>query len=50
MGIIAGFPAGVLFAIARRAWKDHGVASRAVPGLQRSALVRTGELVFLGPG
>lgn len=48
VGLVAGFPAGVLYAVARRAWSDVGVTKSAVPNLQRSAWGFTGQAIFLG--
>ncbi len=48
VGLVVGFPAGVLFAVARRGWTDVGAAKRAVPTARRTARARTREALVLG--
>jgi hypothetical protein len=48
IGLVVGFPAGVLFAVARRGWNDVGAAKRAVPTARKTAFKRTREALFLG--
>jgi hypothetical protein len=44
-GILIGFLAGSAFSVARRAWRDHGIARTAVPKLRRTAFGVTGAAV-----
>ena len=48
IGIVVGFPAGVLFSAMRRGWSDVGTAKRAVPTARRHARARTREALILG--
>jgi hypothetical protein len=48
VGLVAGFGAGWLYAVMRRAWRDVGNSQKLVTGLKRSAWSRTGEALFLG--
>jgi hypothetical protein len=48
IGLIVGFPAGVLFASARRGWADVGTAKRTVPTARKAARARTREALVLG--
>jgi hypothetical protein len=48
IGLVIGFPAGVLFAVARRGWNDVGTAKRAIPTARRNARARTREALILG--
>jgi uncharacterized membrane protein len=48
VGLVAGFGAGILYSVMRRAWKDVGTAQGAVPKLKKSAWGRSGEALFLG--
>jgi hypothetical protein len=48
IGIVVGFPAGVLYAVARRGWTDHTAAKKAVPTARRVAFRRTREALILG--
>jgi hypothetical protein len=48
VGVTTGFGAGVLFAVARRAWKDHATISRAAGPAARTAWKRTIEMLILG--
>ena len=45
---MVGFGAGVLYAVARRAWADLGTVKRAVGTTNRAAWLRTRELIVLG--
>jgi hypothetical protein len=47
IGIVVGFPGGVLYAIARRSWTDVAGAKKAVPTARRTAFTRTREAVIL---
>ncbi len=47
-GLVVGFPAGVLFAMARRGWTDVANAKKAVPTARKTAVSRTGEALVLG--
>ena len=48
IGIVVGFPAGVLYAVARRGWTDVAGAKKAVPGARKVAMTRTREALVLG--
>jgi hypothetical protein len=48
IGLVVGFPAGVLFSVARRGWTDVGAAKRAIPTARRTSFKRTREALFLG--
>jgi hypothetical protein len=48
VGIVVGFPGGVLYANVRRAWTDLSGARKAVPGARKIALSRTREALILG--
>ena len=48
IGIAVGFPGGVLYASARRAWTDLSGARKAVPVSRKIAFTRTREAVILG--
>jgi hypothetical protein len=48
IGLVVGFPAGMLFAIARRGWTDLTGAKKAVPTARKVAFTRTREAVILG--
>jgi hypothetical protein len=48
IGIVVGFPGGVLYAMARRGWTDLGGAKRAVPTARKTAFTRTREALILG--
>jgi len=48
IGLVVGFPAGVLYAVARRGWTDVGAAKKAVPTARKTAFKRTREALFLG--
>jgi hypothetical protein len=48
VGLVAGFGAGWLYAVMRRAWRDVGVAQRGAANLKKAAWGRTGEALFLG--
>jgi hypothetical protein len=48
IGLVVGFPAGVLFSAMRRGWSDVGTAKRAVPTARRHARARTREALVLG--
>jgi hypothetical protein len=48
IGLVIGFPAGLLFAVARRGWTDVGAAKRAIPTARRNARARTREALLLG--
>ena len=48
VGVTTGFGAGVLFAVARRAWKDHATISRAAGPAAKAAWRRTMEMLVLG--
>ena len=37
IGIVVGFPAGMAYAVARRAWKDFRATRTLVAGLRRNA-------------
>ena len=48
IGIAVGFPGGVLYASARRAWTDLSGARKAIPVARRIAFTRTREALILG--
>jgi hypothetical protein len=48
IGLVVGFPAGVLFSAMRRGWSDVGTAKRAIPTARRHARARTKEALVLG--
>jgi len=48
IGLVVGFPAGVLFSAMRRGWSDVGTAKRAIPTARRHARARTREALVLG--
>jgi hypothetical protein len=48
IGIVVGFPGGMLFAAARRSWTDFFVARKAIPVVRKTALLRTREALILG--
>jgi hypothetical protein len=45
VGIVVGFLAGSAFTVARRAWRDHGMARTVVPKLRQTAWGVTGAAV-----
>jgi hypothetical protein len=48
IGLVVGFPAGMLYAAARRGWTDVRTAKRAIPTARRTARARTREALILG--
>jgi hypothetical protein len=48
MGLVAGFPAGMLFVTVKRAWADVTTAKAAVPKARKGAWSRTREALLLG--
>jgi len=48
IGIVVGFPGGVLYAVARRGWTDLAGAKKAVPTARKTAFNRTREGLILG--
>lgn len=48
IGLVVGFPAGVLYAVARRGWTDLAGAKKAVPTARKTAYNRTREALLLG--
>ena len=47
VGLVAGFPAGMLFVSVRRAWTDVTTAKAAVPKARKGAWGRTREALLL---
>jgi hypothetical protein len=47
IGLVAGFPAGIIFVALRKAWADVGTAKKAVPKARRGAWGRTREAAIL---
>jgi hypothetical protein len=47
-GLVIGFPAGALWMIMRRAWRDHAGAAKLASGAKTNAWRRTGEALFFG--
>jgi hypothetical protein len=47
VGLVAGFPAGMLFVSVRRAWIDVTTAKAAVPKARKGAWGRTREALLL---
>ena len=48
IGIVVGFPAGVLYAVARRSWTDFTGAKKAIPAARKAAWNRIREALILG--
>jgi hypothetical protein len=48
VGLVAGFPAGMLFISMKRAWSDVSTAKAAVPKARQGAWGRTREALLLG--
>ena len=48
IGIVVGFPGGMLYAAFRRGWADVAGAKKAVPGARKVARTKTREFVVLG--
>ena len=48
VGLVAGFPAGMLFVTVKRAWADVNTAKAAVPKARKGAWGRTREALLLG--
>jgi hypothetical protein len=48
IGLIVGFPAGALYASARRSWSDLSGARKAIPIARKTAWTRTRQAVVLG--
>lgn len=48
IGVVVGFPGGMLYAKMRRGWTDVAGAKKAVPGARKVALTRTREALILG--
>lgn len=48
IGIVVGFPGGVLFQVVRAAWKGHASLAQATEGARKSAWRRTFEFALLG--
>jgi hypothetical protein len=48
IGILVGFPGGMLYGAVRRAWTDFSGAKKAVPGARKLALSRTREALVFG--
>ncbi len=47
VGVVAGFPAGILFVTVRKAWGDVRTAKKSVPKARKGAWGRTREAVLL---
>jgi hypothetical protein len=47
LGLVAGFPAGIIFVKLRKAWADVGSAKTAVPKARRGAWKWTREAFLL---
>jgi hypothetical protein len=48
VGLVAGFPAGMLFVSLKRAWSEVGTAKAAVPKARKGAWGRTRDALVLG--
>ena len=48
IGIVVGFPGGMLYAAFRRGWTDVAGAKKVVPAARKIAMVKTRELLVLG--
>lgn len=48
IGVVVGFPGGMLYAKARRGWTDVSAAKKAIPTARKAALLRTREALILG--
>jgi len=48
IGIVVGFPGGMLYATARRAWTDLSGARKAIPVARTIAFTRAREALILG--
>jgi hypothetical protein len=48
IGIVVGFPGGVLYAAARRSWADYSGAKKTTAGVRKTAFTRTREALVLG--
>jgi hypothetical protein len=48
IGIVVGFPGGMLYSGFRRAWADASGAKKAVPGARKIAMGKTREFLILG--
>jgi hypothetical protein len=48
IGLVAGFPGGMLFARVRRGWSDVSSAKAGVPKARRSAWTVTRQAIILG--
>ena len=48
IGVVVGFPGGVLYATVRRSWTDFSGARKAIPIARKTALARTREALLLG--
>ncbi|HLL66989.1 MAG TPA: hypothetical protein VK453_14985 [Micromonosporaceae bacterium] len=47
-GLVIGFPAGALWMMMRRAWRDSTGAAKLAGSVKRTAWRRTGEALFFG--
>ena len=48
IGAVLAFPAGMLYAIFRRAWRDVSTYQKSTDNATRNAWKRTGDLIVLG--
>ena len=48
IGIVVGFPGGMLYSAFRRGWTDVAGAKKAVPGARKIAMGKTREFLVLG--
>jgi hypothetical protein len=48
IGIVVGFPGGMLYSAFRRSWTDVAGAKKAIPGARKIAMNRTREFLVLG--
>jgi hypothetical protein len=48
IGLVVGFPGGMLYSAARRGWADLATAKKGIPVARKNAFVRTREAVILG--
>jgi hypothetical protein len=48
VGLVAGFPAGMLFVSVKRAWSDVGTGKATVAKARKGAWTRTREALLLG--
>jgi hypothetical protein len=48
VGVVVGFPGGILFQYFRSAWQGHAAMQKATAAAGRAAWRRTFEFIFLG--